>query len=108
MTPEEMDGVMDDAMVIAERNEVQMWRETDFLVTDLYPADVAEGKHVLLIYTGNTLDRYLALKADKARLVAAGEYEGEAREEIARRFGRLLSYPEPVIDNLLQKQSADN
>ena len=28
MTPEEMDGVMDDAMVIAERNEVQMWRET--------------------------------------------------------------------------------
>ena len=108
MTPEEMDGVMDDAMVIAERNEVQMWRETDFLVIDLYPADVAEGKHVLLIYTGNTLDRYLALKADKARLVAAGEYEGEAREEIARRLGRLLSYPEPVIDNLLQKQSADN
>ena len=108
MTPEEMDGVMDDAMVIAERNEVQMWRETDFLVTDLYPADVAEGKHVLLIYTGDTLDRYLAIKADKARLVAAGEYEGAAREEIARRFGRLLSYPEPVIDNLLQKQSADN
>ncbi len=108
MTPEEMDGVMDDAMVIAERNEVQMWRETDFLVTDLYPADVAEGKHVLLIYTGDTLDRYLAIKADKARLVAAGEYEGEAREEIARRFGRLLSYPEPVIDNLLEKQSAEN
>ena len=108
MTPEEMDGVMDDAMVIAERNEVQMWRETDFLVTDLYPADVAEGKHVLLIYTGDTLDRYLALKADKARLVAAGEYEGAAREEIARRFGRLLSYPEPVIDNLLEHQSADN
>ncbi len=108
MTPEEMDGVMDDAMVIAERNEVQMWRETDFLVTDLYPADVAEGKHVLLIYTGDTLDRYLAIKADKARLGAAGEYEGAAREEIARRFGRLLSYPEPVIDNLLQKQSADN
>ena len=58
-----------------------MWRETDFLVTDLYPADVAEGKHVLLIYTGDTLEQYLAIKADKARLIAAGEYEGEAREE---------------------------
>ena len=108
MTPGEMDGVMDDAMVIAERNEVQMWRETDFLVTDLYPADVAEGKHVLLIYTGDTLDQYLALKADKARLVVAGEYDGAAREEIARRFGRLLSYPESVIDGLLEKQSAKN
>ncbi len=108
MTPEEMDGVMDDAMVIAERNQVQMWREADFLVTDLYPADVAAGKHVLLIYTGDTLDRYLAIKADQARLAAAGEYEGDAREEIARRFGRLLSYPEAVIDDLLEQKSSAN
>jgi len=108
MSPEEMDDIMDDAMVIAERNQVQMWRETDFLVTDLYPADVAEGKHVLLIYTGDTLDRYLAIKADQAGLVAAGEYEGDAREEIARRFGRLLSYPEAVIDELLEQQSSTN
>ena len=85
-----------------------MWRETDFLVTDLYPADVAEGKHVLLIYTGDTLDQYLALKADKAKLVAAGEYDGDAREEIARRFGRLLSYPDSVIDDLLERQSGNN
>ena len=48
MSPEEMDAMMDDAAVIAERNEVMMWRETDFLVTDLYPADVADGKHLLL------------------------------------------------------------
>jgi hypothetical protein len=85
-----------------------MWRETDFLVTDLYPADVAAGKHVLLIYTGDTLDRYLAIKADKARLVDKGKYEGAAREEIARRFGRLLSYPDAVIDDLLERQSDTN
>ncbi len=108
MTPEEMDDIMDDALVVAKRNGVEMWRETDFLVTDLFPADVAEGKHVLLIYTGDTRDRYLAIKADKAGLVAAGDYEGEAREEIARRFGRLLSYPEPVIDDLLERNSSAN
>jgi len=108
MSPEEMDDIMDDALVVAKRNGVEMWRETDFLVTDLYPADVAEGKHVLLIYRGNTRDQYLAVKADKAALVAAGEYEGEAREEIARRFGRLLSYPESVIDDLLERQSNAN
>ena len=108
MSPEEMDDIMDDALVVAKRNGVEMWRETDFLVTDLYPADVADGKHVLLIYKGDTLDQYLAIKADKAALVAAGEYDGKAREEIARRFGRLLSYPESVIDDLLERQSNAN
>lgn len=105
MEPEVMDGVMEDAEIIAKRNEVLIWRETDFLVTDLYPADVAEGKHVLLIYTGETLDEYLAIKADKAALVASNHYEGQAREDIARRFGRLLSYPETVIDDLIAKQT---
>ena len=105
LSPEEMDDMMTDMQVIADRNEVEIWRETDFLVTDLYPAYVAEGKHVLLIYTGDTLEQYLAIKADKAALIAAGEYEGEAREEIARRFGRLLSYPEEVITDLIGKQT---
>jgi hypothetical protein len=105
MTPEEMDGVMEDAEIIAKRNEVLIWRETDFLVTDLYPEDVAEGKHVLLIYTGDTLDQYLAIKTDRAELIANNQYEGQAREEIARRFGRLLSYPKAVIDDLLAAQA---
>jgi hypothetical protein len=105
MSPAEMDAMMDDALVIAKRNGVQMWRETDLIVTDLYPADVALGKDVLLIYTGDTIDEYLALKNEKAALAAAGKYRGVAREKIARRFGRLLSYPENVIDDLIEKQS---
>ena len=105
MSPAEMDAMMDDALVIARRNEVQMWRESDLIVTDLYPADVALGKDVLLIYIGDTLDEFLALKKEKAALVAAGNYRGEAREEIARRFGRLLSYPENIIDDLIEKQT---
>jgi hypothetical protein len=101
MAPETMDALIDDALMVAERNGVEIWRETDFLVTDLYPADVALRKDVLLIYTGDTLGAYLKIKEDKAKLVADGRYHGEARQEIARRFGRLLSYPEPVIDELL-------
>lgn len=104
MAPATMDTLMDDALIVAERNQVEIWRETDFLVTDLYPADVALGKDVLLIYTGDTLDAYLKIKEDKAKLVAEGRYRGEARQEIARRFGRLLSYPESVIDELLASE----
>ena len=105
MSPGEMDDILEDALIIAKRNGVEMWREEDFLVTDLYPADVAAGKHVLLIYTGDTLDEYLQLKADKVALLAADSYSGQAREDIARRFGKMLSYPDAVIDDLLARQT---
>jgi len=101
MEPEVMDDLIADAQVVAERNNVKLFRETDLIVTDLFPEDVAVGKHVLLIYMGDTLERYRRLKQDKEELVASGGYEGAAREEIARRFGRLLSYPESVLDEML-------
>lgn len=104
MSPEEMDDILPDAEVVAERNAVMLYRETDLLVTDLYPADVATGKHVLLVYTGDTLDRYLELKSDKEKLVSSGQYEGDARRDIAIRFGQLLSYPMPVINDLINNQ----
>ncbi len=104
MQPGDMDAFYADAKVVTDRNGVQLYREADLLVSDLYPADVALGLHVLLIYTGDTLDRYLALKADKSRLVNSGAYTGRARREIAVRFGQLLSYPMPVIEELIGTQ----
>ena len=101
MTPAEMDDILPDAMIVADRNGVLLYRETDLIVTDLFPSDVATGKHVLLIYTGDTLSEYLALKDDKARLIAADQYRGQARTDIARRFGRLLSYPDAVVEDML-------
>jgi len=71
------------------------------IVTDLFPADVAAGKDVLLIYNGTTLDQYQNLKKDKEVLVENEEYEGKSREAIARRFGRLLSYPPYRLNELL-------
>ena len=108
MSPEKMDDFMAEARKVAERNRVSLYRETDFLVTDLYPAEVAEGKHVLLVYTGDTLDKYLAIKRDKALLLESGGYEGTARKEIAQRFGRLLSYPDDVIEDLIKKNAQPN
>lgn len=103
VTPEEMDDLVEDAERIAREEGVMLYRETDLIVTDLFPADVAEGKHVLLIYTGTTLDEYLALKKRKSELVETGSYAGKARRDIARRFGRLLSYPDANIEELINK-----
>ena len=108
MTPEEMDDIFDDAEVVAKRNGVELYRETDLIVTDLYPADVAKGKDVLLIYTGDTLEKYLRLKAEKSALVSADHYDDDAKERIARRFGQLLSYPDAVIDRLIAARRGED
>ena len=100
-TPDEMDALIDEAEKIAARFGISVYRETDLLVTDLFPDDVAKDKHVLMLYRQPTLDKYLALKQKKAELIEAGEYTGKAREDIARGFGRLLSYPDSVIDEKL-------
>lgn len=100
----EMDRLYPEAQRVAERYKVQLYRESDLLVTDLFPADVAKGKDVLLMYQGSTKDEYLRLKADADSLRKAGVYEGKAREAIARRFGRMLSYPTWRINELLAAQ----
>ena len=106
-TPAEMDGIVAQAEEIAARFDVSVFREPDLLITDLFPADVAEGKDVLMLYQGDTLERYMALKETKAEFVEAGTYEGENRIAIARGFGRLLSYPDAIIDDKLRAMGVD-
>ena len=102
LTADETDALLEEATQVAGRFGVSVYREPHLLVSDLFRSDIAKGKEVLLFYQPPTLDKYLAVKERKAALIAAGEYEGEAREEIARDFGRLLSYPESVIDQKLR------
>jgi hypothetical protein len=104
MPAQDLDALVDAAERIAQRNKVQLYRENDFLVTDLFPATATEGKQVLVIYQGSIKNEYLALKQQKADLVKAGKYSGAEREQIARKLGRLLSYPEAKIDELLKAQ----
>ena len=108
VTPEEMDGLVEDAERIAQEEGVMLYREPELIVTDLFPADVAVGKHVLLIYKGATLDEYLALKQRKSELVASGSYTDDARRDMARQFGKLLSYPDANIEELIDKNSASD
>lgn len=106
-TPAETDALIGEAEKIAGRFGISVYREPELLVTDLFPASITEGKHVLLLYRQPTLDKYLALKQRKAALVEAGEYSGSAREGIARDFGRLLTYPDSVIDEKLARAGVE-
>jgi hypothetical protein len=102
LEPGEMDSLMEEAQRIVASHDVEVYRETEFLVTDLFPAELTEGKHVLLIYRGETWQAYQALKAEKQRSVESGGWDEEARLEVARRFGRLLSYSDDKIRDLLE------
>ena len=104
LSSEETDALFEYAKVIARHNQVKIYREPELLVTDLFPAHITRNKHVILIYLDDTLEKYLAIKADKASLVQTGKYEGEARKQIARRFGKLLSYSDASIEQKLQRK----
>ena len=107
LSPEDMDALIEEAIRVAKRNNVEIYREQDFLVTDLFPASVTDGKHVLVIYKGNTKQEYLDLKIKKAKLVESNQYTGQAREDIARQFGSMLSYPKWKIDELISNNNSE-
>ena len=103
LPPGEMDRLEREVRAIADRWDVEIYREPDFVVTDLFPVSATAGKHVLIIYRGDTLEEYQALMARKATLEAAGNYEGDARRDIAWAMGKLLSYPDAKINELLSE-----
>lgn len=106
MAPADMDGFLELAIQTAAKHQVEIYRESQFEDSDLFPEGIAEGKDVLVLYQGNTLDAYLKWKADKARLIQSKQYNGEARQSIARRLGRLLSYSPRKINHLLADNTA--
>ena len=99
--PAEMDAMVGEAERIVRDHDVQIYREKDFLVTDLFSEELTEGKEVLIIYRGETLRRYQDLKEAKQNLIERNLYEGEERRGIAWRFGALLSYSDEKIAALL-------
>jgi catechol 2,3-dioxygenase-like lactoylglutathione lyase family enzyme len=105
LTPEEMDAFMVDAEKTASKHDVSLYREPDLIVTNLFPADIAKGLEVLLLFQGTTIDEYHALKAEKLKMENSGTYTEQAQIDISRRFGRLLSYSPRKINALISQNT---
>lgn len=101
MAPGEMSALLDDARRIAKQNGVAVFLEKDFLVTDLFDEEITRDKMVLIIYKENTLLEYQNLKREKQTLLQKNRYSGSARRDIAVSMGKLLSYPDEKIEQLL-------
>lgn len=83
--------------------------EESLLITDLFPAELNEGKYNILYYRDEAdFQRYLRLKEEKQQLIQQGAYCGEARRRIAFEFGRLLSYSDEAIERYLETTAEHN
>ncbi|WP_079698976.1 MULTISPECIES: hypothetical protein [Oscillospiraceae] len=101
---EERDSYLPFAEKICSQYGTRCYAEDEPLLTDLFPVTLNRGTYNLIFYKNESdLEEYLALKAQKARLCAAGAYRDEARREIAEGFGRLLSYTDEAIGRLIEE-----
>lgn len=105
MTSAEMDEFFPLAQKEAAKYNVEIYREDDLIITDLFAEDVAKGKEVLVLFQGLTKDAYLKLKLDQKEYQSDGDYSQVERLDIARRFGRLLSYTPREINRLLAENT---
>lgn len=105
LTTDRMDVFLRQAQAIADQYEVSIFRESELLQTELFPASVSEGKEVLILYRGLTLNAYQRLKSDQQTWQQEGAYNAQRKEEVARRMGRLLGYSPQGINRLLANQS---
>lgn len=81
--------------------------EPELLKSKLFPEDIAKGKNVVLIANNQgVLDEYKELKKLKEESIEKGKPEN-IEVDIARRFGKILSYDEYTIERLIKKNGYD-
>ena len=102
MANDELQEVSDSALAIAAEYGVLTHTDDDCLETRLFNPAFTRDKHVILFVADRAaLDEYLALKELRARSLADGTL-ADREEEIARGFGRLLSYSDKAVGRLLE------
>ena len=100
-TKEERDSFLPEFDKLCKKYSVLYYIENDAFLTDLFPLSLNQGKYNVIFYQDEAvLKEYLGLKAEKEKAIAACNYD-DCREDIARRYGKLLSYTDEGIQRLL-------
>lgn len=98
---EERDGFLPEFDRLCEKYGVHYYVEDESFLTDLFPLSLNRGKcNVIFYQDASALREYLALKAEKKKAMAAGNYDN-CRKDLAWRYGKLLSYTDAGIRRLL-------
>ncbi len=83
---------------------IQSYLEKSLLITDLQSEEFTKSKYSILYYSHDeVLKEYLDLKKRKEELMKTKQYDEKNRKQISREFGRLLSYPDELIERKLSE-----
>ena len=103
-TREERSRYEEEVTALCKKYQILYYPEDEAFLTDLFPEEANKGKFNYLFFrTQEVLDEYLGLKEQQKLMKEQGTYTGQKRYEIAKGFGKLLSYPDEGIDRLIQK-----
>jgi len=98
---EERDSFLPEFDKLCEKYGVHYYVEDEAFLTDLFPLSLNLNKFNVIFHQDKSiLNEYLGLKAEKEKAISDGNYDA-CREEIARRYGKLLSYTDDGIQRLL-------
>lgn len=99
----ELAAVREAVEAFAEEFGVLTAIDPDPLRTRLFNPGFSRGRQVMLFALDEAVfAEYHALKSAR-RGIGSTTGPDEAEDDLARRFGRLLSYSEPAIDDLLRR-----
>ncbi|MBE6114951.1 MAG: GNAT family N-acetyltransferase [Erysipelotrichaceae bacterium] len=100
-TKEDIEKVIPFTQEITQEYGTKYEVEEHLLITDLFPYSSNLGKTVILFWKNDeVIHKYHELKNRKQKALENNTYN-EIREEIAREFGRLLSYSEESITKFI-------
>jgi hypothetical protein len=104
LSEEELSALLPHAEQKAQEYGIPIHVEKDLLVTELFSPLIAQSKTVILFaYNQDVLDEYFSLKGLRENAIKEDRLEA-TEEEIAWRFGRLLSYTDETIERLLGEE----
>lgn len=110
-TPDELEMTLgadfiDACQKIAAEYDCKAYYLQEPVLTDLFPLSLNRGRQNVVFYRDpEDIKELLAIQNDKKALQRAGQYTGDARRQIAVRFGRLLSYSEDAIARYLAENT---
>ena len=103
-TREERDSFHEGYEKLCQEYHVKQYDEDEGFITDLFPVSMNKDRFNVIFYQDDAvLQEYLDLKEEKRQAQENGTYTPEKRLDIAWRYGKLLSYTDEGIQQLLDE-----
>jgi len=104
-TEEELAVMLEPTKMATKKYNLPFYIEKDFLTTPLFSTDLTKNRIVIFIAQNQKiLDDYFALKKLKLQAINEGRLE-KMEKEIAWKFGKLLSYSDEYISQLISEHT---